>query len=209
MPMRSISDSVHVAVSCRDAYIANLIEQMRVEKKTANAETRKLRTERDKLREENSEWKIRYGELKVKYSDACQGLISGQSNTLHPTNETQKPDSESEVFQLKTENERLKEEVIKLTCQIEDNQREKEFEEMTWHDKVRLELLLRLLEKGGIDMQDVVKARVAEVMMTITKLPISTCKNYCTNRDLNTKVHEEEVMKLNSILQAISMGFYL
>ena len=76
-----------------------------------------------------------------------------------------------------------------------------------WHDKVRLDLLLRLMKKDGVQLErHGNKARAAELMQTITKLPISTCKNYCTNEDLNTKEHEEEILRLNSKLQALGMG---
>ena len=88
-------------------------------------------------------------------------------------------------------------------------QSEEPAEEIEWHDKVRLELLLRLLENGGTDMKEVVKVRVAEVMQCVTGLPISTCKNYCTNRDLSIKTHEKEILKLNSKLQAIGISILL
>lgn len=91
----------------------------------------------------------------------------------------------------------------------EAHQSEEPAEEIEWHDKVRLELLLRLLEKDGTDMEEVVKVRVAEVMQCVTGLPISTCKNYCTNRDLSIKTHEKEILKLNSKLQAIGISILL
>lgn len=209
MPMNTTPDGVPMALEgCGDAFDALLARLMQAGLEKRMAEMR-LAEENSRLREEIGEWKIRCRELEIKSSCTSQGLISGQSNTLLPTNETQKPDSNSRESQLEAENKRLKEEVIRLKRQIEDNQNEEIVKETAWHDKVRLELLLRLLENDGTDMQDVVKARVAEVLRVITKLPISTCKNYCTNRDLNIKVHEEEILKLNSILQAIGMEIRL
>lgn len=207
--MNTTPDGVPMALEgYGDAFDDLLSRLMKAGLEKRMAEVR-LMEENNRLREENGELKIRCKELEIESSYTSQGFISGQSNTLLPTNETQKPDSNSREYQLEAENKQLKEEVIRLTRQIEDNQNEKKVEEATWHDKVRIELLLRLFEKDGTNMQDVVKARVAEVLKMITNLPLSTCKNYCTNRDLNTKVHEEEVLKLNSILQAIGMEIRL
>lgn len=207
--MNTTPDGVPMALEgYGDAFDDLLSRLMKAGLEKRMAEVR-LMEENNRLREENGELKIRCRKLEIESSYVSQGFISGQSNTLLPTNETQKPDSNSREFQLEAENAQLKEEVIRLTRQIEDNQNEKKVEEATWHDKVRIELLLRLFEKDGTNMQDVVKARVAEVLKMITNLPLSTCKNYCTNRDLNTKVHEEEVLKLNSILQAIGMEIRL
>lgn len=99
-------------------------------------------------------------------------------------------------------------ELEELRAKLKESQCE-EVEEIEWHDKVRLELTLRLLEKEGVDLSKVVKSRVAEVMQTITRLPIQTCKNYCTNRDLNVKKHDEEILKLNTRMQAIGMEIRL
>jgi hypothetical protein len=105
--------------------------------------------------------------------------------------------------------EELEAENVALRQQLEEHQSEEPAEEIEWHDKVRLELLLRLFENSGTNLKDVKKVRVAEVMQSVTGLPPSTCKNYCSNRDLNTKVHEEEILKLNSKLQAIGIDIRL
>ena len=74
----------------------------------------------------------------------------------------------------------------------------------------RLDLVLRLLEKDGADTKKYGnKIKVARIMHAITGLPITTCKNYCTNRDLSLTHHEEEILKLNAILQALSMEIRL
>lgn len=83
-------------------------------------------------------------------------------------------------------------------------------EDIEWHDKVRLDLVLRLLEKDGADTKKYGnKTKVAQVMHAITGLPLTTCKNYCTNRDLSLTHHEEEILKLNAILQALGMEIRL
>ena len=83
-------------------------------------------------------------------------------------------------------------------------------EKSSWHDKVRLDLLLRLIKSDGANLtKHGNKTRAAELMHDITGLPLQTCKNYCTNEDLNTKEHEEEVLKMNSKLQALEMKIRL
>lgn len=77
-------------------------------------------------------------------------------------------------------------------------------EEIPSHDKVRLELLLRFMENADCDFgRHGHKAKAATILQTITKLPISTCKNYVSNRDLNTDVHSKEILAINSLLQAL------
>ena len=85
-----------------------------------------------------------------------------------------------------------------------------EFVEIDLHDKVRLDLLLRLIENDGADLEKHGnKMKVATIMQSITGLPLQTCKNYCTNRDLNTTVHSEETLTMNSILQSLGMKIRL
>ncbi len=116
--------------------------------------------------------------------------------------------------------EKLKEQVKELSKEnaalqdkikiFEEEQNDlQSFVEINWHDKVRLELLVRLMEKSGLDLQNVVKVRVAEVMYSVTGLPLQTCKNYCTNRDLNTEIHKNEILQLNSKLQDIKINILL
>lgn len=74
------------------------------------------------------------------------------------------------------------------------------------HDKVRLDLALKLMEKDGANLnKHGNKTIAAKVLHTITGLPMQTCKNYCSNRDLNTTEHSEEILTINSQLQALSM----
>lgn len=122
---------------------------------------------------------------------------------------TKKPAKTQETAQIQARIQELEAENASLKKQLEDYQSEDPAEEIEWHDKVRLELLLRLLENSGTDMENVRKIRVAEVMRSVTSLPISTCKNYCSNRILSTSTHEEEILKLNSKLQAIGISILL
>ena len=94
-------------------------------------------------------------------------------------------------------------------AELKDTQKEL-YEDISLHDKVRLDLLLRLLERDGANIEIFGnKAKAAHVMQAITGLPATTCKNYCTNRDLSLTHHEEEILKMNAILQALGMGIRL
>ena len=86
----------------------------------------------------------------------------------------------------------------------------KETKEIDWHDKVRLELVLRIMEKAGINL-DIYgnKARAAQILKIITKLPISTCSNYASNRDLNVNTHSEEIVEINSNMRVLNKDILL
>lgn len=117
-------------------------------------------------------------------------------------NDSQEGDAKYQ--EMEAENQELKKRCKELQQLLEESE---SLQEIEWSDKVRLELLLRLLKKDGADMDKYGnRIKAASVMQTITGLPISTCKNYCTNRDLSHTHHEEEILKLNSILQALGMG---
>lgn len=77
-------------------------------------------------------------------------------------------------------------------------------------DKVRLEVFCKLLEESGVDF-DVygTKAEAARLAEYITGLPKSTCKNYMTNRDLNTTEHSDEVLKTNTSIKKIGIEWHL
>ena len=90
----------------------------------------------------------------------------------------------------------------------------KEYEEpvelLTPHDKVRLDILLGLMENNGANLnKHGNKTKAAQLMKAITGLPFQTCKNYCSDRNVNTKLHEEEVLKINTLLQALDMKIRL
>lgn len=78
------------------------------------------------------------------------------------------------------------------------------------HDKVRLEVVCKLLEESGANFDAYGnKAEAARLAHYITGLPFSTCKNYMTNRDLNTTEHNEEVLKTNTSIKKIGINWQL
>lgn len=108
---------------------------------------------------------------------------------------------EKKIQSLEEENNRLIDELEKqsqATDVIDEN--------VNCHNKVRLELLFRLMKADGMDFDKRGnKATAAEIMQAITNLPISTCKNYCSNQNLNRKEHEDEIVQLNFNLEALGM----
>lgn len=87
---------------------------------------------------------------------------------------------------------------------------EEVMEEITAHDKVRLELLLKLMEKDGVNLTiHGNKAKAASILNTLTGLPLNTCKQYCSDRNLNVTTHNEEILKINTLLQALEMKSHL
>ena len=115
---------------------------------------------------------------------------------------------QAKLYAIKKVNEALKKEIKSLQKQKAEEVESEE--EIGWHDKVRLDALLRLMEENGADLEKHGnKRKAAEIMRAISGLPLSTCTNYCTNRDLSTTHHEEEILKLNSKLQALGMKIRL
>lgn len=87
---------------------------------------------------------------------------------------------------------------------------EEEVVEITAHDKVRLELLLKLMEKDGINLtKHGNKAKAASILNMLTGLSLNTCKQYCSDRNLNVTTHSEEIIKINTLLQALEMESHL
>ena len=115
--------------------------------------------------------------------------------TAQPSNGARIDELEARVKELMMENTSLKS-LIK-----------EEYDKIELADKIRLKLLLRLMEKDGADLDNYGnKANAAKVIQLVTGLPPSTCKNYCTNRDLNTDFHAEPISKLNHVLEELEMG---
>lgn len=104
--------------------------------------------------------------------------------------------------QLAQKNKALEE----LKMKQEEDVEHENTEEVDWHDKVRLDLLLRLMKKDGANLEKHGnKVKAANVMQSVTNLPLQTCKNYCSSPILSTTEHEEEILKLNTNLQALGM----
>lgn len=121
---------------------------------------------------------------------------------------------DAEIAALKMEITALKEQLAMLTEDKEEASEESIETDANNneipHDKVRLETLLRLMEKDGINLKKRCnKVKAAIVMRKLSGLPMSTCKNYCTNRDLNVITHEEEILRMNSLLQSLEMSIRL
>lgn len=77
-------------------------------------------------------------------------------------------------------------------------------------DKIRLELFIKLLEKAGADLSlHGNKTLAADIMHKVTGLSSNTCKNYCTNRDLNLDFHRDEVTEINSLLMKLKLEIRL
>ena len=105
-------------------------------------------------------------------------------------------------------NETLMARIKELEAEIETQKSlsREESEKIEVADKIRLELLLRLMEMDGADLDNYGnKSNAAKVIQLVTGLPSSTCKNYCTNRDLNTKFHSEPISKVNHVLKELEM----
>ncbi len=135
---------------------------------------------------------------------ALEKKVSVKSASEKPQTEVLKAENES----LKKQVEELKQEVE--TLQMEKTMSEAAVEEITSHAKLRLELVLRMMEKDGADVETYGnKVMVAEILRAITNLSPSACKNYCTERDLKVNRHEEEILNLNSKLQALGMSIRL
>ena len=122
--------------------------------------------------------------------------------------ESLEKDKNEEIAKLRNEIEKKDKELeVEKAKKIDEDEGDVSFEEINWHDKVRLDLLLRLMKKDGADLENKHgnKKKAADIMHSVTKLPLQTCKNYCTDPRLSTSEHEEEILKLNSKLQALGM----
>lgn len=88
-----------------------------------------------------------------------------------------------------------------------------EAEELDMRDKLRLEMVCKMMEASGADLSDNAKhgtrAKAAELAHHTTALPLSTCKKYMTNRDLNTLTYQEEILSLNGLLQSLGIEWRL
>ena len=74
------------------------------------------------------------------------------------------------------------------------------------HNKVRLEVMMKLLESSNVDLKTRGnKAETARLLECLTGLPLSTCQNYVTNRDLNKDTHKEEITAINSQLEKLKI----
>lgn len=125
--------------------------------------------------------------------------------------ESLEKDKNEEIAKLRNEIEKKDKELeVEKARKIDEDEGNVSFEEINWHDKVRLDLLLRLMKKDGADLKKHGnKKKAADVMHSVTKLSLQTCKNYCSDPRLSITEHEDEILKLNSKLQALGMEIRL
>ena len=152
--------------------------------------------------------KIRNGELKDDYdytkkkdsqkADANKGVTTDNGKTQELEKRIQELEKSKE--ELEKSKEELEEELAEYKKgPIVDNP----------HNKVVLEVFVKLLEKSGADLNKhgnkAIAARLAE---TITRLPFSTCQNYFSDR-LRTTVHSDEVLKMNTAIKELGIEWQL
>ena len=152
--------------------------------------------------------KIKNGELKDDYdytkkkdsqnADANKGVTADNGKTQALEKRIQELEKSKE--ELEKSKEELEEELAEYKKgPIVDNP----------HNKVVLEVFVKLLEKAGADLNKRGnKANAARLAKTITGLPISTCQNFFPDR-LDTTAHSEEVVKINILLKNLGIEWQL
>ena len=85
-----------------------------------------------------------------------------------------------------------------------------ELQNIKFHDKVRLDLLFKLMLKAGADLTEHGnKRRAAEVMEALTGLPFNTCKNFCSDPTVSTKTHRQELSALQMKISSLGINIRL
>lgn len=163
------------------------------------------------------DWRKEFGSDEEKFSELILAIGKSEderniiSQFLHE--QTPQTDADDKIENDAGNNARLMirqkdEEILKLKEDLEVYQREPISNDP--HDKVRLEIFCKLLEAAGVNFQVYGrKAEAARFAHHMTGIPISTCKNYMTNRDLNTTEHAEEVLKTNSSIKKLGIEWQL
>lgn len=152
--------------------------------------------------------KIKKGELKDDYdytkkkdsqnADANKGVTADNGKMQELEKRIQELEKSKE--ELEKSKEELEEELAEYKKgPIVDNP----------HNKVVLELFAKLLEESGADLNKRGnKANAARLAKTITRLPLSTCQNYFSDR-LRTTVHSDEVLKMNTAIKELGIEWQL
>lgn len=134
-------------------------------------------------------------------------------------------DLEERAKEFKEQNEKLKEQNTLLQKELSEEKLQREklqqklanadilkpgevlLEEIKFHNKVRLDLLLKLMLKAGANLTDHGnKRRAAEVMAVLSGLPLNTCKNFCSDPVVNQDTHEEALDALKKKLQILDIN---
>ena len=152
--------------------------------------------------------KIKKGELKDDYDYTkkkdSQNADANKVNTID-NGKTQALEKRiQELEKSKEELEKSKEELEEKLAAYEEGPIVSEP-----HNKVVLEVFVKLLEKSGADLKKhgnkAIASRLAE---TITRLPLTTCQNYFSDR-LKTTAHPDEVLKMNTAIKELGIEWQL
>ncbi len=112
---------------------------------------------------------------------------------------------EQEVVSLRDQLEQLKAEKSKPKEEAENNDALPTLEQL--HNKVRYELLLRLLEKAGLDLDDTGnKTRFGSFAKALMYCSATESRRYCSTRKYNNTHTREEIKKLNDMLEAMGIN---
>ena len=159
--------------------------------------------------------KIIYGWLHVDYdyskkkdsqnADANKGVTADNGKMQELEKRIQELEkSNEELEKSKEELEKSKEELEEKLAAYEEGPIVSEP-----HNKVVLEVFVKLLEKSGADLKKhgnkAIASRLAE---TITRLPLTTCQNYFSDR-LKTTAHPDEVLKMNTAIKELGIEWQL
>ncbi|MDD5856014.1 MAG: hypothetical protein PUC90_06745 [Prevotella sp.] len=152
--------------------------------------------------------KIKKGELKDDY-DYCKKKTRNKAaaKKINTTDNGKTQALEKRIQEL----EKSKEELEKSKEELEEKLAayEKGPIVVKPHNKVVLEVFVKLLEKSGADLKKHGnKANAARLAETITTLPLTTCQNYFSDR-LRTTVHSDEVVKINILLKNLGIEWQL
>ena len=159
--------------------------------------------------------KINNGELNDGY-DYCKKKDSqnADANKVNTTDNGKMQELEKRIQELEKSNEELeksKEELEKSKEELEEKLAAYEEGPIVSepHNKVVLEVFVKLLEKSGADLKKhgnkAIASRLAE---TITRLPLTTCQNYFSDR-LKTTAHPDEVLKMNTAIKELGIEWQL
>ena len=145
---------------------------------------------------ELEEWKQKYYKIANDYAVLEKELGELKANR-------QGSSDGDEISKLQQENLDLKEQV---KAYEEQQQEETNLAQIDFQNKVRLDLLLRLMKKDGADLEKHGnKRRAATIMNIVTGIPIPTCKNYCSEPILSENSHKREIADINPVLQKLGM----
>ena len=159
--------------------------------------------------------KIDNGELKDDYDYSKKKTRNkAAAKKINTTDNGKTKELEKRIQELEKSNEELeksKEELEKSKEELEEKLAAYEKGPIVDkpHNKVVLEVFVKLLEKSGADLKKhgnkAIAARLAE---TITTLPFTTCQNYFSDR-LRTTVHSDEVLKMNTAIKELGIEWQL